>query len=55
MGTLSKTDSDDEKRTQKERLKGIREGSIYAAGRCSKLEKMEQRKYLTPEIFVRKK
>ena len=55
VGTISKTDSDDAKKTLRKIFKGIGEGSIYAAGRCSKLEKSEERKYLTAEILVRKK
>ena len=36
-------------------LKGVGEGIIYTKKRFPKLEKWEQRKYLTAEIFVRKK
>ena len=35
-------------------LKGIGEGIIYTEERFPKLEKLEQRKYLTAEIIVRK-
>ena len=43
MGALCKK-SYDEKKTLKKRLKGVKEGSIYAAGRCTQLEKLKQRK-----------